>query len=62
MAQGALIASVPSRCPWCEAHAKEAGKTAPLMRYGFSRPGGAYEPTEEDKVTFRCAGMAWPEP
>lgn len=60
MEHSGLINTIPTRCPWCEARAKEAGKpTVPLMRYGFERPGGAYEPSEDDKETFRCAGMVW---
>lgn len=49
MGQATLINTVPAYCPHCKLR----------MRYGFNQPAGAYEPTEDDKETFRCAGMVW---
>lgn len=51
MKKETLINTIPVFCPHCKIR----------MRYSFDQPAGSYEPTEEDKVTFRCAGMAWPE-
>lgn len=44
-----LLVTIPSYCPHCKSR----------LRCGFVRPEGAYEPSADDKETFRCAGMAW---
>jgi hypothetical protein len=50
------VSNVPVHCPWCP---QRPGEPRRRMKFGFDKPAGAYEPTEDDKETFRCAGMAW---
>ncbi len=53
MKKETLIHTIPTYCPWC--------KPLTRLRYSFNPPAATYEPTDDDKLMLRCAGMAWTE-